>query len=56
MAKRHKKTGPKPKPVAEIRRHGILLKLNDAEFRQVKMLASGQPLASYVRGVVLTAA
>lgn len=56
MAKRHKKTGPKPKPIAEVRRHGVLVKLNDAELRQMKMLASGQPLASYVRDVVLTAA
>jgi hypothetical protein len=53
MGKR--KPGPKPKPRREVRRHNVLVKLNDAELSVVKKCADGRPLATFLRLAGLSA-
>jgi hypothetical protein len=50
---RKRKPGPKPKPRREVRRHNVLVKLNDAELALVRQRAAHQPLATYLREVAL---
>lgn len=48
---RRKKTGPKPKPVAEKRRRPVMLTLTDGEYQGVAHAAREQhkPVAVYLR-------
>ncbi len=41
--------GPKLKPVSQLKRHAIMVKLNDAELAAVKRKADKQPLGAYLR-------
>ena len=49
MAAMKRKPGPKPKPRRDVRRHGVLVKLNDREYASLKQQAARMPLATYLR-------
>jgi len=44
-----RKTGPKPKPIAEKMRHAVMVRFADREFAEVKRLAAPRPVAAYLR-------
>jgi len=46
-------SGPKPKPLAELRRNRIVVNLSDAEHAEVTKAAEGRPLVNFVRQVLL---
>lgn len=53
---RREGAGGKPKPIAERRRHAVLLRLSDVELRAIEAAAEGSPLATWIRDAALRAA
>lgn len=49
-------SGPKPRPAAQVRRHVVLLRLDDAERDAIATAAAGKPLATWCREAALRAA
>ena len=54
--KKHKKTGPKPRPASELLRHAVMVRFCDEELAKVKALANSKALAVYIRERALAAA
>lgn len=53
-----KKPGPKPRPIALTRRHGVLVKLTDAEYALIRQMARAakMPVSALFRQSVLATA
>lgn len=51
-----RKPGPKPRPIAQVKRHAVMVKFDDAEFRALRARANGLPLAVYLRSLAVPVA
>jgi hypothetical protein len=51
---RHRKPGPRPRPRSQVRRHRIVLMVNDAELRAIRRLptAEEQPLSTVAHQLI----